>query len=85
VVRPEKELKGFAKIELAPGESRELVFALDARAFAFYDVLRHAWTVEPGAFEILAGSSSADIRARATIELGGSIPNHVSRAAGRHH
>ena len=73
VPRPEKELKGFAKIELAPGESRELVFALDARAFAFYDVLRHAWTVEPGEFEILAGSSSADIRIRATIELEGSI------------
>ena len=73
VPRPEKELKGFAKIELAPGESRELEFTLDARSFAFYDVRRQAWTVEPGEFEILAGSSAAEIRGRATIVLEGSI------------
>ena len=62
VIRPLKELKGFAKVELAPGESKTLSFSLDKRAFAFYDTNLKDWRVESGEFEILLGSSSADVR-----------------------
>jgi beta-glucosidase len=64
--RPPKELKGFTRLRLAPGESAEARFAFDDRTFAFWN---NGWTVEPGDFEILAASSSADVRARTTITL----------------
>ncbi|MGQ9779565.1 MAG: fibronectin type III-like domain-contianing protein, partial [Bacillota bacterium] len=67
--RPPKELKAFAKVALAPGESKTVEFTLDERAFAFYDPHRGRWTVEPGEFELLVGSSSRDIRTKATVEL----------------
>ncbi|MBE3574010.1 MAG: glycoside hydrolase family 3 C-terminal domain-containing protein [Firmicutes bacterium] len=67
--RPPKELKAFAKVALQPGESKTVEFVLDFRAFAFYDPGRSRWVVEPGEFELLVGSSSRDIRARATIHL----------------
>jgi beta-glucosidase len=69
VARPHKELKGFAKLDLAPGETKTATFTLDRRSLAYWDDLRHAWVAEAGAFEALAGSSSADIRARAGFEL----------------
>jgi beta-glucosidase len=56
--RPPKELKGFAKVALAPGESETVAFSLDERALAFYDPHKHAWVAEPGEFELLVGSSS---------------------------
>lgn len=67
--RPPKELKGFAKVALQPGESKVVEFVLDERAFAFYDPYEKQWVVEPGEFEILVGSSSRDIQARATVNL----------------
>jgi len=69
VPRPLKELKAFAKVSLAPGEERRVELALDRRAFAFYDPCQKQWVTEPGAFAILIGSSSRDIRAAATIKL----------------
>jgi beta-glucosidase len=67
--RPVKELKGFQKVELAPGETKTVQFTLNERAFASYFTDRHAWVVTPGEFDILIGSSSADIRATNTITL----------------
>jgi beta-glucosidase len=67
--RPVKELKGFQKVSLAPGETQTLRFTLDQRSFAFYDVLKKAWVAEPGRFEILAGTSAADIRVMAVVDL----------------
>ena len=67
--RPPKELKAFAKVSLAPGETQTVQFELDARAFSFYDPSRKQWVVEPGEFKLLAGSSSRDIRTRATLKL----------------
>jgi beta-glucosidase len=67
--RPIKELKGFSKIALNPGETQTVEFTLDERAFASYFVDRKAWVVTPGDFEIQIGSSSRDIRATATITL----------------
>jgi beta-glucosidase len=63
--RPEQELRAFAKVELAPGETRTLRFTLGERDLAFWDAARHAFAAEPGDFELRAGSSSADLRARA--------------------
>jgi beta-glucosidase len=63
VVRPVKELKGFHKVELAPGESQVVRFTLNTRDLAYYDVHRGAWTTTPGKYRLYAGSSAADIRA----------------------
>lgn len=67
VIRPEKELKGFVKIELAPGEEKEVEFELDKRAFAYYNVDIKDWYVETGEFEILIGKSSRDIVLKDTV------------------
>ncbi|MDQ1510538.1 MAG: beta-glucosidase, partial [Actinomycetota bacterium] len=68
VARPQQELKAFTKVWLDPGESRDLTLGLDERAFAFWDVAAHAWTVEPGEFELRVGTSSRAIAHRITIE-----------------
>ncbi len=69
VLRPEKELKGFAKIRLEPGETRTVTVDLDMRALAFFDVARETWVAEAGAFTLLAGFSSAEIVASAPFSL----------------
>ncbi|MFG2971107.1 glycoside hydrolase family 3 N-terminal domain-containing protein [Streptomyces sp. NPDC048288] len=69
VDRPERELKAFRKIRLAPGESRRIELALGERHFAFWDERRRAWTVEPGTFRISAGASSRDLKLTATVDL----------------
>ncbi len=56
--RPIKELKGFARIELKPGESRQVSVALDRRAFSYYDLRKKDWSADPGSFGILVGSAS---------------------------
>jgi beta-glucosidase len=69
VPRPPRELKGFAVVRLAPGESMELVLALEDRDLAYWDAGRHSWRIEPGRFEIQVGRSSRDIRLRQEFEL----------------
>lgn len=69
VIRPVKELKGFEKVELAPGETKTVTFKLDKRAFAYYSVKIHDWHVETGAFEIMVGASSADIRVTKEVHV----------------
>ena len=61
VPRPPKELKGFAKVALRPGETRRVSVTLDERAFSYFDVARKQWRIDPGEFTILVGRSSADI------------------------
>ncbi len=61
VPRPVKELKGFAKVDLTPGETKYVEVTLDRRAFSYYDVSHHAWTVSPGDFEIDVARSAAEI------------------------
>jgi beta-glucosidase len=65
--RPAKELVGFARLALAPGETATARFALGPRAFSFWDPAARGWRLEPGEFELLAGRSSADVRARRTL------------------
>ncbi len=69
LVRPYKELKGFAKVALQPGETKTVTIPLDYRAFAYYDPAYHQWITEAGQFDILVGASSADIRGRATVTM----------------
>lgn len=80
VVRPEKELKGFEKVTLKAGESKRVAFKLDKRAFAYYNTSINDWYVEYGEFEILIGSSSADIRQKASVyvETDNVIPMHFT-------
>jgi len=72
VVRPEQELRAFTKVDLAPGEEREVTLNLPVRSFAYFDAKlpeRSAWRTDPGAHEIRAASSSRDIRLRATVTV----------------
>jgi beta-glucosidase len=69
VPRPPKELKGFAKIELKPGETKSVTLALDARAFTYYDVKDKLWRADPGDFDVLVGRSSASIELKGKISL----------------
>jgi beta-glucosidase len=73
LVRPPRELKGFAKIELQPGETRTVTIALDFRSFAYYNPAYKGWITEEGEFDILIGSSSADIRFTETVTLESSL------------
>jgi len=67
--RPPKELKGFGKVELQPGETKTVTIPLDFRAFAFYHPRYEQWITEDGEFDILIGASSADIRFSLTVKL----------------
>lgn len=67
--RPLKELKGFDKIFLQPGETRTVTFSLDRNAFHYFNEKKHTWVVEPGKFEIWIGASSQDIRLKSEITL----------------
>jgi len=73
VNRPEKELKGFEKVELEPGEEKIVSFILDKRAFAYYNVELKDWYVESGEFEILVGKSSRDIILREKIIVNSTV------------
>ena len=69
VPRPEKELKGYDKIYLKPGETRRVEITLAPDAFAFYDIDCHDFRVEPGEFCISVGPSSADLPLKASVKL----------------
>jgi beta-glucosidase len=69
VKRPIKELRGFQRVHLKPGEAQTLTFTLPAEKLAYYDVGRHDFVVEPGTFDVMVGSSSADIRVRGQVEV----------------
>ncbi|MEH7493839.1 glycoside hydrolase family 3 C-terminal domain-containing protein, partial [Neobacillus niacini] len=74
VIRPEKELKGFEKIELQPGEEKMVTFQLDKRSFAYYNVDLKDWHVEMGEFEILIGKSSREIVLKDRIQVQSTVP-----------
>ena len=67
--RPVKELKGFQKVTLAPGEEKEVNFIVTREALSFFDDRKHAWVAEPGTFEALIGASATDIRGRVAFTL----------------
>lgn len=71
VIRPAKELKGFEKVALEPGETKTVTFTLDSRAFAYYEPKMKDWNVESGAFDILIGKSLEDIVLSETVVVNG--------------
>jgi beta-glucosidase len=69
VPRPAKELKGFARIDLKPGETKTSTVTLDSRAFSYYDAGAKQWRANPDEYQILVGRSSQDIQLRGTVAL----------------
>ena len=69
VERVKKELKGFVKLALEPGETRAASLAVTPRAFAYYDVLTHRWRTLAGAYRLRVGGSSADLPAEVTVSV----------------
>jgi beta-glucosidase len=69
VSRPERELKGFEKVNLAPGETQHVTLSLDARAFSYWDETAHKWNIDPGKFVIRVGDSSENTPLHADLTL----------------
>jgi len=69
VDRPVKELKGFAKVRLEPGQKADVSFTIDKDALSFFDAEKHEWTAEKGAFQALVAASAQDIRGSVEFEL----------------
>jgi beta-glucosidase len=67
--QPPKQLKGFEKVMLEPGESRRVRIELNARAFSYWDTQAHGWRILPGRYRVFAGSSSRDLRLDASIQI----------------
>jgi len=78
--RPEKELKGFGKVYLEPGESKAITIELDERSFAFFNTRTNDWCIESGEYEILIAASSDDIRLRETVRKQGSAASDIPDA-----
>lgn len=82
VFRTAQELKGFAKVQLQPGESKTVTIPLDDKAFRYWNTRTDSWEVEGGSYELRVGASSADIRLTAVVEVAGTgAPNPY---AGKH-
>lgn len=69
LARPEKELKGFEKICLEPGEEKQVSFVIDASSLSYFDPEAHCWVAEPGKFEAIVAASAEDIRGKVSFEL----------------
>ena len=69
VPRPMRELKGFERVELQPGQTKHVTVPLDARAFAYWDEHGHHWTIDPGRFTVEAGDSVESLPLSGTVEI----------------
>lgn len=69
VYQPIQSLRAFERVELQPGQMRRVIFRVPAKELAYYDATRHAFTVEPGAFDVRVGDSSDDIRLRGKLTI----------------
>ncbi len=85
ILRPEQELKAFVKLELAPGESREVALRLNRRDFAWYNSAAHRWQVDAGSYEIRVGASSRGQALCAEIQLTGDAPAAAPLTADSHY
>jgi beta-glucosidase len=79
-IRPVRELKGFVKVGLQPGESKEVAFTLDKRAFAYWNQQIHDWHVETGDFTIEVGDSSRNLPLKGTVKVESTVelPRHYT-------
>jgi beta-glucosidase len=87
IFRPQKELRAFEKVELAPGESRTVHFKLEHGDFAYWNALVHAWHCEPGEYRLMIGTSAAETPLEAKIVLvsdqpGERVPDYTQSAPG---
>ena len=73
-IRPVRELKGFEKVELRPGETKQVTFSLDKRSFAYWNQQIHDWHVETGLFNIEIGQSSRDICLTESVQVNSTVP-----------
>ena len=78
IARPAKELKGFEKVMLQPGETKHVSVDLDSRAFAYYDVEAKKWSIAPGKFSVLVGDSSASLDLKGTVDISQSAANSAT-------
>jgi beta-glucosidase len=69
VPRPPKELKGFDRVELKPGETKRVSIDIPAKSLAFYDVASKSWKLEPGKFKVLVGASSRNIKLKGSVDI----------------
>jgi beta-glucosidase len=69
VPRPVRELKGFARIQLAPGETKTVALPLGERAFEFFDPQKNQWTIAAGMFDVFIGASSRDLRLSQAVKI----------------
>ncbi|MBV8437932.1 MAG: glycoside hydrolase family 3 C-terminal domain-containing protein [Silvibacterium sp.] len=69
VDRPSKELKGFARVMLQPGETKSLAIELNPRSFSYYDVASSSWKADAGSYTLMLGDSSEDIQQKTTVRL----------------
>ena len=81
VDRPIQELKGFRRVDLAPGESKEVRFTLDRSAMAFYSTAKKNWVTEPGQFDVLVGASSREVRVKGSFVLNGEVGGSADSSA----
>lgn len=77
IFRPEKELKGYQKVFLAPGEEKEVCVVLDKRSFAYYNVNIHDWHVESGKFTVSVGASSRDMKLSADVDVTSTVEAEI--------
>lgn len=78
IMRAPRELRGFAKVVLAPGESKTVAMELDARSFSYYDAVKNDWAIEDGIYQICAGTSSRDLQLRENLHVTGSEPQSIT-------
>jgi beta-glucosidase len=71
LVQPPRQLKGFTKLDLAPGQSQTVRFKLDQRSLSYWDAATHAWKVTPGCYGVMIGRSSSDVALRGTLAVAG--------------
>ncbi len=69
VPEPPRQLKGFQKLFLQPGQSQHVRFLLQSGDLAYWNVQRHTWTVQPGSYQVMVGSSSRDIRLQGSLMI----------------
>jgi len=78
--KPVRELKGFAKVALQPGETKTVQFAIQPRALAYFDTPGHQWKADAGDYEIQVGASSRDVRQKAGLRLAADYTENVANA-----
>ena len=77
VDRPEKELKGFGKVELNPNETKTVTMEIDKRDLSYYDEIKKEWAAEPGKYTIKVGASSKDIKLELALKVIGNLDKYL--------